>query len=152
MAAKKKKTGARKGERPFLTRAKINRFLRAIGNGCTVKAACGIVGMHETTFYKYRDEYRKGNAAKNVVEFIESIERVRGEAQDELLNLVIADAQRNTGVKSAQWLLERRHGMTQTVKQELSGPDGGPIKHETSTTKDAILAKLAELAERQSAK
>ena len=150
--AAKRKPGARKGERPFLTKAKINRFLRAIGNGCTVKAACGIVGMSEGTFYKYRDEYRKGGAAKNVVEFIESVTRVRGEAQDELLNLVIADAQRKTGVKSAQWLLERRHGMTQTVKQELSGPDGGPIKHDTSDTKDAILAKLAELAGRQSAK
>tara|TARA_R110002110_G_scaffold167437_1_gene368397 strand:- start:73 stop:528 length:456 start_codon:yes stop_codon:yes gene_type:complete len=149
--AAKKKTGARKGERPFLTKAKINRFLRAIGNGCTVKAACGIVGMSQGTFYKYRDEYRKGGAAKNVVEFIESIDRVRGESQDELLNLVIADAQRNTGVKSAQWLLERRHGMTQTVKQELSGPDGGPIKHDTSETKEAILAKLVKLAERHGA-
>ena len=149
--AAKKKTGARKGERPFLTKAKINRFLRAIGNGCTVKAACGIVGMSQGTFYKYRDEYRKGGAAKNVVEFIESIDRVRGESQDELLNLVIADAQRNTGVKSAQWLLERRHGMTQTVKQELSGPDGGPIKHDVTETKNAILAKLAKLAERHGA-
>ena len=147
----KKTTGARKGERPFLTKAKINRFLRAIGNGCTVKAACGIVGMSEGTFYKYRDEYRKGGAAKNVVEFIESIDRVRGESQDELLNLVIADAQRNTGVKSAQWLLERRHGMTQTVKQELSGPDGGPIQHDVTETKNAILAKLAKLAERHGA-
>ena len=149
--AAKRKPGARKGERPFLTKAKITRFLRAIGNGCTVKAACGIVGMSEGTFYKYRDEYRKGGAAKNVVEFIESIDRVRGESQDELLNLVIADAQRNTGVKSAQWLLERRHGMTQTVKQELSGPDGGPIKHDVTETKNAILAKLAKLAERHGA-
>ena len=149
--AAKKKTGARKGERPFLTKAKINRFLRAIRNGCTVKAACGIVGMSEGTFYKYRDEYRKGSAAKNVIEFIESIDRVRGEAQDELLNLVIADAQRKNGVKSAQWLLERRHGMTQTVKQELSGPDGGPIKHDVTETKNAILAKLAQLAERSGA-
>tara|TARA_R110000824_G_scaffold220255_1_gene407366 strand:- start:73 stop:399 length:327 start_codon:yes stop_codon:yes gene_type:complete len=107
--------------------------------------------MSQGTFYKYRDEYRKGGAAKNVVEFIESIDRVRGESQDELLNLVIADAQRNTGVKSAQWLLERRHGMTQTVKQELSGPDGGPIKHDTSETKEAILAKLVKLAERHGA-
>ena len=106
--AAKKKTGARKGERPFLTKAKINRFLRAIGNGCTVKAACGIVGMSEET-------------------------------------------QRKTGVKSAQWLLERRHGMTQTVKQELSGPDGGPIKHDVTETKNAILAKLAKLAERHGA-
>ena len=149
--AARKKTGARKGERPFLTKAKITRFRRAIRNGCTVKAACGIVGMSEGTFYKYRDEYRKGGAAKNVVEFIESIDRVRGEAQDELLNLVIADAQRKTGVKSAQWLLERRHGMTQTVKQELSEPDGGPIQHDVTETKNAILAKLAKLAERHGA-
>ena len=149
--AAKKKTGARKGERPFLTKAKINRFLRAIGNGCTVKAACGIVGMSQSTFYKYRDEYRAGTAEKIVSEFMESIDRVRGESQDELLNLVIADAQRNTGVKSAQWLLERRHGMTQTVQQELSGPDGGPIKHDVTETKNAILAKLAKLAERHGA-
>jgi len=149
--AAKKKTGARKGERPLLTKAKITRFLRAIRNGCTVKAACGIVGMSESTFYKYRDEYRAGTAAKNVSEFMESIDRVRGEAQDELLNLVIADAQRKTGVKSAQWLLERRHGMTQTVKQELSGPDGGPIQHDVTETKNAILAKLAKLAERNGA-
>jgi hypothetical protein len=36
--------------------------------------------------------------------------------------------------------------MITTVKQEISGPNGEPVKHEISDAKERLLAKLAGIA------
>ena len=148
MAAKKKakkKTG-RPGGIQFLTPAKQKRFFQAINNNCTIRAACALAGMAPATFHKYQEQYRNGTAEPGIVEFMEKIDQNRAEAQERLLGYVERDAATDGGHKPAQWILERRHDMITTVRQELSGPEGGPIKHEITDAKERLLAKLARLA------
>ena len=85
---------------------------------------------------------------QNFSEFMEQIERQRAEAQERRLGDVERDAAADGGHKPAQWILERRHDMIATVKQEVSGPNGGAIKHEVNDAKERLLAKLAGLAAR----
>ena len=156
MAAKKKTTKkkaakkrGRKGGIQFLTPDKQKRFFQAINNNCTIRAACALAGMAPATFHKYQEQYREGTADPKITEFMEKIEQQRAEAQQRLLGYVERDAAADGGHKPAQWILERRHDMITTVKQEISGPDGGPIKHEVTDAKERLLAKLAQLAARE---
>jgi len=150
MAAKKKvkKKPGRRGGIKFLTPAKQKRFFQAINNNCTIRAACALAGMATSTFYKYQEEHKNGTCDPEISEFMNKIEEQRAEAQQRLLGYVERDAAIEGGHKPAQWILERRHDMITTVRQELSGPEGGPIKHEVTDAKERLLAKLAGLAAR----
>ena len=150
MTAKKKvkKKPGRRGGIKFLTPAKQKRFFQAINNNCTIRAACALAGMATSTFYKYQEEHKNGTCDPEISEFMNKIEEQRAEAQQRLLGYVERDAAADGGHKPAQWILERRHDMITTVRQELSGPEGGPIKHEVTDAKDRLLAKLASLAAR----
>ena len=148
MATKKKvaKKRGRRGGIQFLTPAKQKRFFQAINNNCTIRAACALAGMATSTFYKYQEEHKNGTCDPEISEFMNKIEEQRAAAQERLLGYVERDAAADGGHKPAQWILERRHDMITTVKQEISGPDGGPIKHEISDARERLLAKLARLA------
>jgi len=149
--ATKKKAAKKRGRRggvQFLTPAKQKRFFQAINNNCTVRAACALAGMATSTFYKYQEEHRNGTCDPAISEFMDKIEQQRAEAQERLLGYVERDAALEGGHKPAQWILERRHDMLTTVRQEISGRDGGPIKHELADAKERLLAKLVELAAR----
>ena len=150
MAAKKKakKKPGRRGGIKFLTPAKQKRFFQAINNNCTIRAACALAGMATSTFYKYQEEHKNGTCDPEISEFMNKIEEQRAEAQERLLGYVERDAAADGGHKPAQWILERRHDMITTVKQEISGPEGGPIKHEITDAKERLLVKLAQLAAR----
>ena len=148
MAATKKvaKKRGRRGGIQFLTPAKQKRFFQAINNNCTIRAACALAGMATSTFYKYQEEHKNGTCDPEISEFMNKIEEQRAAAQERLLGYVERDAAADGGHKPAQWILERRHDMITTVKQEISGPDGGPIKHEISDARERLLDKLARLA------
>ena len=148
MTAKKKtrKKPGRKGGVKFLTPAKQKRFFQAINNNCTIRAACALAGMAPATFHKYQEQHRNGTAEPGIAEFMEKIEQQRAQAQERLLGYVERDASSDGGHKPAQWILERRHDMITTVKQEISGPNGEPVKHEISDAKERLLAKLAGIA------
>lgn len=151
MTAKKKvkKKPGRRGGIKFLTPAKQKRFFQAINNNCTIRAACALAGMATSTFYKYQEEHKNGTCAPEISEFMNKIEEQRAGAQQRLLGYVERDAAIEGGHKPAQWILERRHDMLTTVRQEISGPDGGPIKHEIADARERLLAKLAQLATRE---
>ena len=136
MTAKKKapKKRGRKGGIKFLTPDKQKRFFHAINNNCTIRAACALAGMAPATFHKYQEQHRAGTAEPKISEFMEKIDQQR------------ADAAIEGGHKPAQWILERRHDMLTTVRQEISGPDGGPIQHEVTDARERLLAKLVKLA------
>ena len=151
MTAKKKvkKKPGRRGGIKFLTPAKQKRFFQAINNNCTIRAACALAGMATSTFYKYQEEHKNGTCAPEISEFMNKIEEQRAGAQQRLLGYVERDAAADGGHKPAQWILERRHDMLTTVRQEISGPDGGPIKHEVADARERLLVKLAQLATRE---
>ena len=151
MTAKKKapKKRGRKGGIQFLTPDKQKRFFQAINNNCTIRAACALAGMAPATFHKYQEQHRTGKAAPKISEFMEKIDQQRADAQQRLLGYVERDAAIEGGHKPAQWILARRHDMLTTVRQEISGPDGGPIKHEIADARERLLAKLAQRATRE---
>ena len=151
MTAKKKvtKKRGRKGGIKFLTPDKQKRFFHAINNNCTIRAACALAGMAPATFHKYQEQHRAGTAEPKISEFMEKIDQQRADAQQRLLGYVERDAAIEGGHKPAQWILERLHDMLTTVRQEISGPDGGPIKHEVADAKERLLVKLAQLATRE---
>ena len=151
MTAKKKvtKKRGRKGGIKFLTPDKQKRFFHAINNNCTIRAACALAGMAPATFHKYQEQHRAGTAEPKISEFMEKIDQQRADAQQRLLGYVERDAAIEGGHKRAQWILERRLDMLTTVRQEISGPDGGPIKHEVADAKERLLVKLAQLATRE---
>ena len=147
-AVKKKvaKKRGRKGGIKFLTPDKQKRFFHAINNNCTIRAACALAGMAPATFHKYQEQHRSGTAEPKISEFMEKIDQQRADAQQRLLGYVERDAAIEGGHKPAQWILERRHDMLTTVRQEISGPDGGPIQHEVTDARERLLAKLVKLA------
>ena len=151
MAAKKKvaKKRGRKGGIKFLTPDKQKRFFQAINNNCTIRAACALAGMAPATFHKYQEQHREGTADPKISEFMEKIEQHRADAQQRLLGYVARAAAIEGGHTPAQWILERRHDMITTVKQEISGPEGGPIKHEITDARQRLMDKLAQLAARE---
>jgi hypothetical protein len=124
------------------------RFLRAIRLGCPIKDACGCAGIGETTYFKWMqwaDSDRKD--ARRYQEFRDRIKEAEGEATQAWL-AIIEKAARDGSWQAAAWKLERRRGMVATVKQELSGANGGPIKTETTDARQALLDRLASIAER----
>ena len=145
MAAKKK---ARKtGRRPIkLTAEQKRRFLDAIAVGAPLKDACGAAGVSNAWFFKRRNEAdEEPEKHKSFIEFLDDIKKAEGSATTRWLEQIEAAAASGTW-QAAAWKLERRRGMTLKVQQEISGPDGGPIKHETSSAKDRLLDKLDRLA------
>ena len=145
MARKRKSNAGRK--KKVLTPEMEEKFLKAVRLGCPIKDACGCAGISETLFYTWMEEARDGKTArsKKLKEFSERIKSVSGEATQAWLAMVEKAAMSGTW-QAAAWKLERRRGMTLKVQQEISGPDGGPIKYEGTGAKERLLDKLDKLA------
>jgi hypothetical protein len=142
MAVKRKQ-----GRRPIkLTAEQKKRFLAAISVGAPLKDACGAAGVSNAWFFKRRNEAEEQpEKYKSFIEFLEDIKRAEGEATTRWLEQIEAAAMSGTW-QAAAWKLERRRGMTLKVQQEISGPEGGPVKHEIADAKQRLLDKLAKLA------
>ena len=125
------------------------RFLEAIEVGCPIRDACGCAGISESLFYGWMNEAEEGRTRRSerLMEFKKKIKEAEGVATSRWL-YVIEEAARNGAWQAAAWKLERRRGMTQTVKQQLKGADGGPIKTEKVDGKADLLARLDSIARR----
>ena len=144
----KKKPGRK---RKVLTDEAQDKFLKAIRLGCPIKDACGCAGFSEAWFHNEKNRAKENpqlEASKRFMGFIERIKEVEGEATNRWLAMVEKAAMSGTW-QAAAWKLERRRGMTLKVQQEISGPEGGPIKHEVTDAKERLLDKLAQLAARE---
>ena len=147
--AKPRKKPGRK--RKVLTDEAKDKFLKAIRLGCPIKDACGCAGFSEAWFYEEKSRAKDNprlEASKRFLEFLERIKEVEGEATNRWLAMVEKAAMSGTW-QAAAWKLERRRGMTLKVQQEISGPEGGPIKHEIEDARERLLDKLADLAARE---
>lgn len=147
MAKAKKKPGRKPKQ---LTPEIEESFLKAVRLGAPIKDACGCAGISETLYYGWMQEAEEGKTAraKRFAEFRDNIKKVEGEATTRWLALVEKAALAGTW-QAAAWKLERRRGMTLKVQQEISGPEGEPIKHEITDAKERLLDKLAQLASRE---
>tara|TARA_R110000751_G_scaffold146956_2_gene251291 strand:- start:602 stop:1117 length:516 start_codon:yes stop_codon:yes gene_type:complete len=147
------KPKAKVGRKPkLLTEEMQDKFLKAVRLGCPVKDSCGCAGFSDGWFYEQSKKAKEqpGLAtSKEFTVFLRRIKEVEGEATNRWLAMVEKAAMSGTW-QAAAWKLERRRGMTLKVQQEISGPDGGPIKHEAADAKDRLLDKLASLHEQLS--
>ena len=151
-ARAKPKPKSKAGRKPkILTEEMQDKFLKAIRLGCPVKDACGCAGFSDGWFYEQSKKAKEqpGLAtSKKFAGFLRRIKEVEGEATNRWLAMVEKAAMSGTW-QAAAWKLERRRGMTLKVQQEISGPEGGPIKHEITDAKERLLDKLAQLAARE---
>jgi hypothetical protein len=112
----------------------IAAFASAIG---TPQETIGrLIGISEQTLREhYRDELDLGMARANI-----SVGR----------NLYrIATGNSPQAAPAAMFWMKTRAGWKETVRQENTGPDGGPIERVDVTAREIILAKLTQLAERE---
>jgi len=148
----KPKPKSKAGRKPkILTDEMQDKFLKAVRLGCPVKDACGCAGFSDGWFYE-QSKRAKGQpglaTSKKFAGFLRRIKEVEGEATNRWLAMVEKAAMAGTW-QAAAWKLERRRGMTLKVQQEISGPEGGPIKHELADARTRLLDKLADLAARE---
>lgn len=124
-----------------------DRFIAAIQAGNDKKVAAQMVGIGETTLYRWLSEGSKEDADQEFREFRELV--IRAEAQAEVSKVAQVTIAVNNGEwKAATWWLERKHperwAQTQRIQTEISGPNGGPIKLSVDDMKKAILESLKE--------
>lgn len=130
-----------------LTPELTERIVLAIRAGNYSKVAAEMSGIGETTFYRWLEEGAKENARKEFREFRESIKRAEAEAEVRSVALIRQAADGGTW-QAAAWYLERKHGdrwgRNDKIRQEVSGPDGKPVKLSLEEAKKAVLAFLEE--------
>ena len=141
-------TNRKPGNQPIkLTDERIAKFLKAIEVGCPIRDACGCAGFSESSFYDWKRQAEAGTHSQQaqMLKLLDGIKQKEGEATERWLGVIEQAAQDGTW-QAAAWKLERRRGMTQTVKQQLTGADEGPVKVEITDAKERLLAKLDQLA------
>ena len=130
-----------------LTKELQDRMVMAIQAGNFAKVAAEMVGIGETTFYRWLEEGEKPEGRKIYREFRESIKRA--EAQAEVANVArIRQAADDGTWQAAAWYLERKHserwGRKDRIAQEISGPNGSAVTISLEEAKKAVLAFLDE--------
>lgn len=134
------------GRQSKLTPEVVEAICNSIKLGNYAKVACASAGISESVYYKWLDEAKEPGASKELVEFMESIERAEAEAEAIKVAQVAKAAQKTW--QAAAWFLERKHGerwgRNDRLRQEISGPDGGPIPFSVEDARRAIIAALDE--------
>jgi hypothetical protein len=116
----------KRGRRPKLTpevQALIVTYLRA---GNYVETAAVLAGIHKDTFYDWVKRGRRGEAQYEA--FVLEIDRAMAHAEAREVARIVKAAEREW--QAAAWRLERRYPQRwgRLVRQELSGPEGGPLE------------------------
>lgn len=130
-----------------LTKDLQDRIVMAISAGNFAKVAAEMVGIGETTFYRWMEEGAEPNGRKLYREFRESVKRA--EAQAEVANVArIRQAADGGTWQAAAWYLERKHserwGRKDKIAQEISGPNGGSVAISLDEARKAVLDFLNE--------
>jgi transposase len=130
-----------------LTPELLDRITLAIRAGNYAKTACEMVGIGETTFYRWMEEGEKDTGKKEFREFRESIKRAEAEAEVRSVALIRQAADGGTW-QAAAWYLERKHGdrwgRNDKIRQEVTGANGAPVSISLEEAKKAVLAFLDE--------
>lgn len=129
------------GPKPKIDAAAETRIIDILTACGTLKDACGVLGIDTSTLRRYRLAHP---------EFTRRVIQAEKEGKLKLIRRV-GDA---NAWQAAAWLLERKFGAEfgrrETIKQEITGKDGGPIRQETTIdlTKftDEELLKFEEAA------
>ena len=106
---------------------RMQKILDGIKAGLSYEGACGLARVSYNTFNRWRQWGEKGTSEK-FRKFCEELSYAEAVAEAEQLKKIKKDPD----TKYACWILERRHpdrwGKKEQVKQEISGPEGQPLK------------------------
>lgn len=105
---------------------RVNRFAEYIKIGCSIKGACGGLGISESTYYQTMQKAEKDLEAgvdSPELQFLYIIKRAEQEFETYNLNIIKSHAVDDW--KAAAWLLERRRQKEYVVRQDIqfSTPD-----------------------------
>ena len=124
MAEKKKHPGGRPSK---ATDEIMKKVLDCIKAGLSYQGACGLARISFNTFNSWRQEGERAESGK-FFEFLKELSYAEAVAEAEQLKKIKDDPD----TKYACWILERRHpdrwGKKEQIKQEISGPEGEPLK------------------------
>lgn len=93
------------------SRAKMNRVIQAISNGCTYKLAAAAAGVSESSIYRWLRDGKEGK--KPYAKFVADLAMAENAKAEHMLNLITRHAEKDW--RSAAWFLERRYGYRKNV-------------------------------------
>lgn len=119
------------------------RFCDAVRLGCSYKLASKAAGISESTFGNWQRRSKTGE--EPFVSFMAEVERAESDHAQACLESIMAA--RDTDWKAGAWMMERRHGYVR--REEVSGPDGGPVQIETADPKVILEEMIGRMAKRE---
>lgn len=123
-------TGAKLGRPSELTPELGEAICKHIADGLPIETACALEGVHKQRLYEWDRKGQEG--IEPYAAFADARARASALQIQRRLELM-ADLPRDLWKREA-WLLERLHPsiFAQVTKNQLSGPDGGPIQTQGS--------------------
>jgi len=101
---------------------RVERLIEYIKIGCSIKGACGGVGIDDTTYYNAlsiaRKQLEEGMETSPEIEFFYKIKNAEREFETRNLELIKSHAVDDW--KAAAWLLERRRQHEYVVRQDIA--------------------------------
>lgn len=122
-----------RGQPPKCTPDLIQKIAAVLANKNTQRTACQVAGISEASFC---DWYNLGEAGERkhggiYIQFFEKVNEAKAISKMSLVQDITKAAEAGDW-RAAAWILERtfRDEYTEKRTTELSGPDGGPIRHD----------------------
>lgn len=123
---------------------KAQTIISCVSAGTPVTHACKAAGVPYRT---YRDWYTKGEKGDQTYRTF-YFKMLEAEGQFVTANLVTIQKAAGKTWQAAAWLLERRYPKEFGRRQEITGPDGGPLKVE-DTGRERLMAIMQRMADTQ---
>lgn len=140
------------GRRSMISAQLVEDIARSLRAGCTVADTCLIAGISQATFCNWRNrgelelERVNGDGRRGIrkserlfVEFFEATTRARGVGRQTWLKKIEQAADKDW--RAAAWLLEHTaDGYAKTQRVEVTGADGGPVRHSLEDEREIMIA------------
>jgi transcriptional regulator with XRE-family HTH domain len=128
------------GQPTKLTPEVQNDIVEALEHGMHQESAATRAGITKQTYYNWLERGRN-EPGSIYADFLDAVEKARARPEAEALEAIHV-AWRDGTWQAAAWFLERSHPHKygRINRTEVSGPEGAPVKVETTT--EAILQAL----------
>ncbi len=118
------------------------RVCEGIAQGLSIRAACSIADIHETSYF---DWMRRGAEGEEpFAKFLHAVKKARTVCEVDLVAIIRDAAPKDW--RAAGWMLERRFADDYGRRTEVTGANGGAVKIEAAITVEAIGAETDEAA------
>lgn len=118
----------KRGAPEKFTTVAANRIVQNLALGGTIETACSFAGISDRTYFNWM---KKGERQKSG-QFHDFFQQVRGATGTWVTRALLRVNKGEPNWQSSAWLLERRLRTAFARSLELSGPNGDPIRTESS--------------------